>query len=415
MGLHRPQLATWRRWCLGTALCVCMAEVAVAIVQKSVLSRREADELIFPEPAIVREQVKFWNAVFLRFPGTTTLIHDAFHPTLIIDLIDHQDFAKKLGKSHLSSRREREKLTKQYLQRYQLGIDRFAKHQSAAAKLGAIEERLYNVYRKNPEALRNLYLGRVNLRSQAGLADEFQRAAKRAALYLPHMERIFSEQGLPIDLTRLAFVESMFNLRALSKVGASGIWQFMPETARKFMRVDPYIDERSNPLKATRGASLLLQENYRNLGSWPLAITAYNHGTSSLQKAVKTLKTTDFETIVKSYEAPSFGFASRNFYGEFLAARNIYDTLFKRHYTRQDAMPVASIRLSRPVSISYLLSQTPLTRDTLMSHNRCLQPKAMARYYNEPLPKNFELIVPQYLAHTITVAVNNAQNKRARL
>jgi membrane-bound lytic murein transglycosylase D len=89
------------------------------------------------------------------------------------------------------------------------------------------------------------------------------------------------------------------------------------------MRVDHVVDERRDPFLASEAAARLLRSNYERLGTWPLAITAYNHGPGGLAKAVRLHGTRDIGAIVARYRSPSFGFASRNFYAEFLAARRI--------------------------------------------------------------------------------------------
>ena len=118
-------------------------------------------------------------------------------------------------------------------------------------------------------------------------------------------------------------VESSFNPAAYSKVGAAGLWQFMPSTAKRFMRVDSLVDERLDPYSATEAAANLMLYNYRLLGTWPLAVTAYNHGPGGLRRAQEQLGTSDIAVIVKRYQGATFGFASRNFYVSFLAALEV--------------------------------------------------------------------------------------------
>jgi membrane-bound lytic murein transglycosylase D len=137
------------------------------------------------------------------------------------------------------------------------------------------------------------------------------------------MEKIFRDEGVPPEITRLPLVESCFNMRAYSKVGAAGVWQFMPGTGRRFMRVDGVVDERLDPIVATRAAAQFMRENYIDLGTWPLAIKAYNHGPAGIARAVRETGTTDPATIIEQYHGPSYKFASRNFYPEFLAALHV--------------------------------------------------------------------------------------------
>jgi membrane-bound lytic murein transglycosylase D len=106
-------------------------------------------------------------------------------------------------------------------------------------------------------------------------------------------------------------------------VGAAGLWQFMRSTGRRYMRIDRSVDDRLDPFRSTEAAAQLLGYNYRVLGTWPLAITAYNHGTAGMLRAKETLGTDDIVTIVRHYNSRTFGFASRNFYVSFLAALDI--------------------------------------------------------------------------------------------
>ena len=128
---------------------------------------------------------------------------------------------------------------------------------------------------------------------------------------------------MPPEIGALPHVESSFNPAAYSRVGAAGLWQFMPGTARRYMRVDGVVDQRLDPYSATEAAANLMLYNYRLLGSWPLAVTAYNHGPGGLKRAQEELGTSNIAVIVKHYQGATFGFASRNFYVAFLAALEV--------------------------------------------------------------------------------------------
>src|SRR5262249_1200748 len=167
------------------------------------------------------------------------------------------------------------------------------------------------------------------IRCQRGLRERFGEGLHTAGRYFPAMERIFQEHDLPVELTRLPLIESCFDVRAYSKVGAAGIWQFMPKTGRLYkLRVTKHVDERRDPIASTRGAARFLDQLHDNLGTWPLAITAWNHGPAGMARAVREVGTEDIAAIVQEYQSRSFGFASRNFYAEFLAALDV-----ERHAT----------------------------------------------------------------------------------
>jgi membrane-bound lytic murein transglycosylase D len=372
--------------------------------------RREpsADDLLFPKPPVVRRQVRFWELVFGKYPSTTVIVHDSNDPDRIIDLIDYRTFASRTNRDEPVPRKQRDDVTLKYLKRYTRAAERFAQEGDKARRYGAIEERLFTVYKDDPAALKKLYDGDIKIRAQTGLADDFIRAAATAQAYLPYMERVFAQYGIPIILSRLPFVESMFNVRARSKVGASGLWQFMPQTARNYVYVNSMVDERNSPFKATRAAAQFLQGNYRDLEAWPLAITAYNHGKMGMANAARQLGTRDIGAIIENYDSSSFGFASRNFYSEFLAAANTYDALVRdNRIDRKVTLPESeSIVLKAPLSIDTLLKHTPLTRALLAEHNPCLLESTLTRNSAKPLPAFYELKVPRALVQATKTALD---------
>ena len=228
------------------------------------------------------------------------------------------------------------------------------------------------------------------------------------------MESIFLDHKVPTIITRLPFVESMFNTKAQSKVGASGIWQFMPQTARRFILLTPIVDERNSPIKATRAAAKLLSENFQELGSWPLAITAYNHGSIGLTKAIRFLGSRDIGRIVESYESPSFGFASRNFYAEFLAAARSFSEL-QRHGKVKEVQPLPMsdiVFLPRDMSAKDLQKKTGLSLKLLAEYNPCLLPQAFYEKSKHLLPKGYQIHIPRHLIDHARAHLNDAPQTR---
>ncbi|MDQ3230647.1 MAG: lytic transglycosylase domain-containing protein [Pseudobdellovibrionaceae bacterium] len=365
---------------------------------------------IFPATPLVKAQSEFWIKIFRRYKSSSIVIHDPEYVDVIIDVVDYDNFKKTHNNGRAFSRNEKREILNRYVERYQIAINRLQKIGKKALEYGPMEQRVLQVYSKRKETLSRLFTEEIYLRTQQGLADEFSRAAERANSYLPYMERIFRNRGLPHELTRIAFVESMFNREALSKVGASGVWQFMPDTARIYMTVNSYIDERRSPLKASYGAAMLLEQNNKLLKAWPLAITAYNHGAGGMQKAVRTVGSRDLDDIIRRYEAGSFGFASRNFYSEFLAARQVYKDLYqKQAVTHKNPMKIDHIRLDKPVSVHQLVTHTPLKQEQLKEYNQCILPKAFANKH-QPLPAGFEIIVPQELSDQVRRSLKQIRN-----
>lgn len=374
----------------------------------------------FPVPGVVEQQVKFWHGIFSQFGTHQVVIHDRNHPQLILDVIDFHLFSKRFNGNKSYTGAEKKKIVNQYLKRYRLAMSRFRKMGRKALSKGDMEKRVYKVYRKHPQGIRYLYSRRAQIRSQTGLADEFLRASRRAKKYLPYIEEIFRKRSLPVELTRIAFVESMFNEKAVSKVGASGIWQIMPLTGKQFLKLNKLIDERNSPIKASMAAADLLAENYRYLKKWPLAITAYNHGANGIKRATRILGTHEIDKIISHYKSSSFGFASKNFYGEFLAANIVYKERYKTMIQDKNPLKISKITLREPISVYELIKHTPLNEEIIKKYNACLRKNAFNYNKYTPLPRNYELIVPAMMQGRILrsvklISLRNGKRKRFSL
>lgn len=258
------------------------------------------------------------------------------------------------------------------------------------------------MFARSDLSLKSLLSGNIKLKSQTGLSEQFIVAAKRAQQYLPYMEEIFRGQGLPTKITRLPFVESMFNLYALSKVGAAGVWQIMPDTARGILTMNELVDERYSPIKATKAAAILLRENFDSLKSWPLAITAYNHGKNGMANAVHKLKTTNLGSIIRRYESPSFQHASKNFYAEFIAASNVYDLLINKGViTNHKNLPRLRPLIIGRSSLNDIFRYTFVKKEILEKYNPCLKPHTYDLYRNSKLPSSYEIFLPSSIAQAM--------------
>ncbi len=276
---------------------------------------------LFPTSPVLDKQIRFWESIFSEYSSSYIVIHDRSEPHIVLGTIHlpSRGYANTLSPG-IGKLSEREELL------YSQVVASFTDGASAKNR-SSLHLQVWKAYSRDKTALERLLRGEVKIRSQGGLADTFKKALKTSELYLPRMEKIFREHQLPRELTRLVFVESMFNLHARSKVGASGFWQLMPGSARPHIRVDRTVDERNSPYLATKAAARIMSQNYSALGSWPLAITAYNHGLGGMRRAVEQVGSRDLGELVTAYQSPSFGFASQNFYAEFVAALRTYEKL----------------------------------------------------------------------------------------
>ena len=212
------------------------------------------------------------------------------------------------------------------------------------------------------------------IKVQRGISERFAAGVRRSGRYMAHMRKIFSARGLPVELAYLPLVESSFRNDARSFRGAVGMWQFMPSTGRLYMRVTRVLDERRDPLDATRAAARLLQDNYRELGTWPLAVTAYNHGRAGMRRAVRRLGTRDIVTIIRRYRGRTFKFASKNFYAEFLAAVHVMRDLERHlpHVRFDQLVRHEEISLTKRVAVWSLLRHSKVSRAELLTWNPAL-------------------------------------------
>jgi membrane-bound lytic murein transglycosylase D len=232
------------------------------------------------------------------------------------------------------------------------------------------------------------------IRVQRGLREKFQRGLIHAGQFRDHILAIFRDEGLPEEIAWLPMVESTFNIEARSKVGAAGVWQFMPGTGRLYMRVDATVDERLDPIIAARGAARLLKHNYQGLGSWPLALTAYNHGYYGMRRAVQQVGTNDYMTIRRLYDGPAFGFASKNFYAEFLAALHVAENAEQYFGMHEPLQKLEFDVVSTPVGmrLADIANAVQVDRDRLWRLNPSLTDDVWAG--RRSVPAGFQLRVP---------------------
>ncbi|HVT34615.1 MAG TPA: LysM peptidoglycan-binding domain-containing protein [Nevskiaceae bacterium] len=276
------------------------------------------DESAFPHYPLLRPAVSFWTDVFGDYSELQSVIHSENDPSKVFKVLDFRADAERLDDFALARKRANEEnRAKDYAN---LLLKQVHELRHTPEKMNAEQRYVYNLYddQKADDLRFKKAIG--TLRAQRGLKERTEKALDTASGYLPQMESIFKKHDLPTQLTRLPLVESSFNVEAYSKVGAAGLWQFMPSSARIYMRLDEVVDDRRDPWTSTEGAAGHLADDYAELHSWPLALTAYNHGRAGIARGLAQTHGTDLTDLIERYRNKNFGFASKNFYAEFLAA-----------------------------------------------------------------------------------------------
>ncbi len=265
----------------------------------------------FPLYDCIKPNVAFWKKIYSEYTSSQGVLHDKQRLDIIYGVIELKNPDLPGGRK---INRKRIKIAKQ---KYKAILAKLMKGEPPKGKLEKDIAAQFGPHAKAVDYRRAMY----NIRCQTGQKDRFRAGVIRSGAYIEKMREIFRNAGLPVDLAFMPHVESSFNPKAYSKFGAAGVWQFTRSTGRQYMAVGYTIDERRDPIISTYAAAKLLKTNYRKLQNWPMAITAYNHGATGMLRAKR--KKGSYEAIFKGYRSRLFKFASRNFYSEFLAAREV--------------------------------------------------------------------------------------------
>ncbi len=258
--------------------------------------------------------------MFSQYSEYQSVIHSASQPNRVFVVLDFRDQAGVMDPVRVRTlQAQAEKVERARFEGLLRGID---DKRATPALLTAEERRVYDLFADLDDPGR-FKRASEEVRVQRGLKERTATALQTSGKYLAAMEDVFAREGLPTQLTRLPLVESSFNEQAYSKVGAAGIWQFMPSSARTYMRLNQVVDDRADPWLSTEAAARHLKDDYALLGDWPLAVTAYNHGRSGLARGLKLVQGNSLTDLIERYDDKRFGFASRNFYAEFLAASDV--------------------------------------------------------------------------------------------
>ena len=339
-------------------------------------------ETPFVRPAEIEPDVQFWVRVYTEVTTNGGFVHDDRKLDVVYEVMR---FPENLARA------ERQRQVQEAKEKYSAILRRLASGGSATSP----EERRIRALWPESISARALNEAAERVRFQLGQADRFREGLIRAGAYEAHIAETLANMGLPGELSALPHVESSFDPDAFSKAGAAGLWQFMRSTGRRFMRIDSTVDERMDPYRSTVAAAQLLQFNYDLLGTWPLALTAYNHGAAGIRRAKEKQGTDDIVTIIRTHQSRTFGFASRNYYVAFLAALEI-DRDPEKYFgalTRRAELKTQSFELPAYVPVGALERTFGVDRQTL----RSLNPSLMAAVWSDDryVPRGFVLRLPE--------------------
>lgn len=349
----------------------------------------------FLTPSGLRGRVDFWKKIFARYGEHEVVIHHRKYPQASFKVLDFRDAAKQY--SGVALERFKKKITEDRVDQVNDVLRGCAKGDPPSSDF---EAGVYDAMKLVP--------GNISLaskcheavdedlvRTQTGIKERYEQAIIRSGRYLAHIENIFvNEFTLPVEITRMPFIESSFDYKANSSVGAAGIWQFMTRTGRLYMTINKAVDERRDPIVASRAAAKYLRQAYGSLGTWPLAVTSYNNGVAGVASKVRSAGTNDIVDLLEDPDLQPFGFASGNFFPELLAAIEVYDerTKFFPGIRLESPISFNLVKLTAPASVGTVSSKVKVSIDNLRQYNYALSEAVWKGKLS--VPKGYNVRVP---------------------
>ncbi len=359
---------------------VAMALVAASVSVGGASAQDAGASANFPKPAELVPAVEFWTRVYTEVGTDEGFIHDSENLAVVYETVEIT-----------TSSRQRRRIVQGRTEQYREILTALGRGKRTG--LSTEEARVLALW---PDGVSDAELRAAagRLRFQLGQSNRFRAGLIRSGRWRAYIEKVLDDRGLPRELAVLPHVESSFDPTAYSHAGAAGMWQFTRSTGRRYMRIDHIVDERRDPFLSTHAAARLLEDNYSVIRTWPLALTAYNHGLGGMRRAVRQVGTRDIDAIVREYNGRSFGFASRNFYTAFLAALEV-DTNSERYFGPLELdSPADLVLVSMPdyVDARELSRVLNLSLADLRQFNPALADTVWAG--DKFVPRGFELRLP---------------------
>ena len=369
------------------------------------------DSGLFSEKGLER-RVDFWEAVFTRHGRNHALLHDRQEVGLVYEVVALEGDAEH----DEAAWRAQQRIVKERTASWEDRLRTLARSIEAGASPGASDLELLSLIQTHlgvqagPQLLEDL-AGRLHV--QRGVRELYGEGWVRSGRYLPHMQAIFSDMGVPDEILAIPFFESSFRTDSRSRKQATGVWQFIRSTGKLFLKIDRHFDERLDPLLSTRGAGRFLLDARRKLGSWPLAVMAYNHGLYGIMRA-KSSFGNDPLTIIHYYSSSQFGYASRNYYPEFLAALRLLRDPEDHFSGDAPEAPWAfrEIPLARKMTVAAVLKKHQVNFETFLD----LNPSVIRQraHLSSMLPAGFRLRLPADTPPEATARTPSPEDRPAK-
>lgn len=314
--------------------------------------------------------VRFWFLIYTKLESTQVAIHDRSNLSIIYKVLDFSGLKRKGLNSNtlyvLQQKLSRERMNELKSSLFLLMKDPHNMNSESREIFRAIKNGGTDLPSERKARSALFKKMRDNIRIQTGQRDFIEAGLRRSIPYQQFLRSYFEKHSLPRELAVIPFLESSFNPKAHSKVSALGVWQFMPLIGSYYLpKRTSTIDYRFNVGLSSIAAANLLKENHRIMKKWDLTVTSYNSGTKHLLKSRRKLASIPnlgLEDIIRNSSSSSFGFASKNFYAEFLALVHVMayeDDLFPGiHQSERDdaasnlvfSVTKCSLRLDKELS-----------------------------------------------------------------
>lgn len=309
-------------------------------------------EKTFPISDYFYPSTRFWFLIYTYFDDSKIVIHDRNNLNLIYHVQDFSSLDNRSVHPFAQSYIQEELIKKQMNTLKEklllLAKEPLPKEPSLVSLYNQVTKAGI-VIGKTPQERKKIFtLLAKGLRTQRGLKNHIESGIGRYNLYSHFLDRYFADSKLPKELIAISFLESSFNPHAHSKSRAAGVWQLMPFLQKNFFPVHSGIDYRLNIGLSSIAAASLLKENFQILKRWDLAITAYNSGIKHILKEKRRNPDLTLEELIKSSEHSRFGFASKNFYSEYLALTRVLKFREELFPTTQPIDPLLDLHFYFP-------------------------------------------------------------------